>query len=297
MCNAWNHSPDCRCGWGGMGYLGRGGNFTTDRWVGVTFKTYRELLIGATHPNAHCPVCGAKVFFYESPYGGRVFFDDLGPPWPKHPCTSSNQQVSLVRRIAIDFHSRVHVSPPPFRDGWMPFLCEIVESIASDRTIQRLEGWLEGERKTFYVRDGLFSEGAPFFLRKEDGQWFVSTLADDAASVEPKTVRAFVFESEVHDLAPPVVTKQTQIQRRHNYRSTPSSRARQGVQDASQKAKPKAPKKKALKRRQHKKPNQPTPPPPLDQRTSLEVAMQEARQRQRERTTLTKPVTKPTWDE
>jgi len=158
MCNAWNHSPDCRCGWGGMGYLGRGGNFTTDRWVGVTFKTYRELLIGATHPNAHCPVCGAKVFFYESPYGGRVFFDDLGPPWPKHPCTSSNQQVSLVRRIAIDFHSRVHVSPPPFRDGWMPFLCEIVESIASDRTIQRLEGWLEGERKTFYVRDGLFQK-------------------------------------------------------------------------------------------------------------------------------------------
>ncbi|TXG97600.1 MAG: hypothetical protein E6R09_12495 [Rhodocyclaceae bacterium] len=179
----------------------------------------------------------------------------------------------------------------------MPFLCEIVESIASDRTIQRLEGWLEGERKTFYVRDGLFSEGAPFFLRKEDGQWFVSTLADAAASVEPKTVRAFVFESEVHDLAPPVVTKQTQIQRRHNYRSTPSSRARQGVQDASQKAKPKAPKKKALKRRQHKKPNQPPPPPPLDQRTSLEVAMQEARQRQRERTTLTKPVTKPTGDE
>lgn len=38
-------------------------------------------------PNARCPVCGAPVFFYRSPYNGRVFFDDVGWPWPKHPCT------------------------------------------------------------------------------------------------------------------------------------------------------------------------------------------------------------------
>jgi hypothetical protein len=42
-----------------------------------------------TDPNATCPICGARVFYYESPYGGRVFFDELGPPWPKHPCTDS----------------------------------------------------------------------------------------------------------------------------------------------------------------------------------------------------------------
>ncbi len=39
------------------------------------------------NPNARCPVCSASVYFYQSPYGGRVFFDELGPPWPKHPCT------------------------------------------------------------------------------------------------------------------------------------------------------------------------------------------------------------------
>lgn len=38
-------------------------------------------------PNAHCPVCGAEVFFYSNEFGSRVYFDDLGPPWPKHPCT------------------------------------------------------------------------------------------------------------------------------------------------------------------------------------------------------------------
>ena len=42
-----------------------------------------------TTPNAKCPVCGSRVYFYQSPDGGRVFFDDLGPPWPKHPCTDN----------------------------------------------------------------------------------------------------------------------------------------------------------------------------------------------------------------
>ncbi len=42
-------------------------------------------------PNATCPVCGETVFFYQSPSGGRVFFDDLGWPWPKHPCTDNRR--------------------------------------------------------------------------------------------------------------------------------------------------------------------------------------------------------------
>ncbi|MFZ4766593.1 MAG: hypothetical protein ACOYMN_16700 [Roseimicrobium sp.] len=43
-------------------------------------------------PNSRCPVCQADVFFYRNNQGSRVYFDDLGPPWPKHPCTdvSSN---------------------------------------------------------------------------------------------------------------------------------------------------------------------------------------------------------------
>jgi hypothetical protein len=38
------------------------------------------------NPNAECPVCSAPVFFYQNVHGSRVFFDELGPPWPKHPC-------------------------------------------------------------------------------------------------------------------------------------------------------------------------------------------------------------------
>jgi hypothetical protein len=38
------------------------------------------------NPNAECPFCGEPVFFYQNVFGSRVFFDELGPPWPKHPC-------------------------------------------------------------------------------------------------------------------------------------------------------------------------------------------------------------------
>lgn len=38
-------------------------------------------------PNATCPVCGQLVYFYSNKSGSRVYFDEIGPPWPKHPCT------------------------------------------------------------------------------------------------------------------------------------------------------------------------------------------------------------------
>src|SRR6266542_5861006 len=56
------------------------GGFQPLRRSSLRYESY-------VNPNAHCPVCGEQVFFYQSEYGGRVFFDELGPPWPKHPCT------------------------------------------------------------------------------------------------------------------------------------------------------------------------------------------------------------------
>lgn len=49
-----------------------------------------------TRPNARCPICGSIVYFYQSVDGGRVFFDDLGPPWPKHPCMD-NPSLTVMR--------------------------------------------------------------------------------------------------------------------------------------------------------------------------------------------------------
>ncbi len=101
MCNAWNHPPGCTCGWGGEGHLGRSGGwfqpYVTPRPARLaelrapSRGRYAELDDYA-EPNATCPVCGAEVYFYQSPYGGRVYFDALGPPWPKHPCTDNDDE-------------------------------------------------------------------------------------------------------------------------------------------------------------------------------------------------------------
>ncbi len=85
--------PSGSCGGRSSGYSGGGhyGGFTAVRstedgqFFQFPFVTYPSYV----NPNARCPVCGASVYFYQSPYGGRVFFDELGPPWPKHPCTDN----------------------------------------------------------------------------------------------------------------------------------------------------------------------------------------------------------------
>lgn len=47
-------------------------------------------------PNAFCPVCGAHVFFYANEFGSRVYFDEIGPPWPKHPCTDTRGERGVL---------------------------------------------------------------------------------------------------------------------------------------------------------------------------------------------------------
>lgn len=68
------------------------------------------------NPNANCPVCDKPVFFYQNIHGSRVFFDELGPPWPKHPCTNNpyNETTisddNLVEFIKPDFRSEDEIS-------------------------------------------------------------------------------------------------------------------------------------------------------------------------------------------
>lgn len=106
MCNANNHPPGCSCGWGGVWYGGNadGGSWLFNkeprpRMLGRQRGTYDNPSASLTIPNSKCPCCGESVFYYQSPYGGRVFFDDLGPPWPKHPCTSGDITQTVARKL------------------------------------------------------------------------------------------------------------------------------------------------------------------------------------------------------
>lgn len=96
------------------------------------------------NPNASCPVCGDRVFFYQSPYGGRVFFDALGPPWPKHPCTDNSgykpQPLSAASPISADFVYQWQ------SQGWKPFICTKLET--NEGGFTRVSGKIEGKGTT-----------------------------------------------------------------------------------------------------------------------------------------------------
>ncbi|WP_152539410.1 hypothetical protein [Methylomicrobium lacus] len=154
MCNAWNHSPYCTCGWGGAGHLGRrqasinthcayGSSYW---WVPPIFHSYESYV----NPNALCPVCGAAVFFYQSPNGGRVFFDELGPPWPKHPCTDNN---SIPKNTGIASIPRIQFGAINVYDwqknGWHPFFINEISKI--DKYVLQISGSFNGNRLNIYV--------------------------------------------------------------------------------------------------------------------------------------------------
>jgi hypothetical protein len=53
------------------------------------------------NPNANCPICNEPVFYYQNEFGSRVFFDELGPPWPKHPCTDSKRSLLHAKEFTF----------------------------------------------------------------------------------------------------------------------------------------------------------------------------------------------------
>lgn len=88
-CNGHNHAPDCDCDFRG----GHGRTSLTPLWPYPWFRNPSP-----DQPNGKCPVCRKPVFFVRPQNGGSVYFDSLGPPWPKHPCMV---QASLQKKAPI----------------------------------------------------------------------------------------------------------------------------------------------------------------------------------------------------
>ena len=98
MCNAWNHPPNCNCGWGAHGWSGGHGWPVSSGWHSGTGSS--GLVRATSYPrslNWHhygrqdvcfsttCPEpgCGETVYFVRH-NDGCVWLDSLGWPWPKH---------------------------------------------------------------------------------------------------------------------------------------------------------------------------------------------------------------------
>jgi hypothetical protein len=113
----YNHYSSCTCGW----CLKAKSKKSNEEVVQIpnNFQSF-------VNPNAICPVCGARVFYYQAPSGGRVFFDELGPPWSKHPCTTSAKAKTrkLLRKPAVRINSR---EPQWLSSGWAPIVIDRTE--------------------------------------------------------------------------------------------------------------------------------------------------------------------------
>jgi hypothetical protein len=195
MCNAANHSPSCDCGFGGD--TGGGGwhwgtvsNFTR-HYTAPSFGWARDhggTVESYVNPNAHCPVCGCPVFFYRSPHNGRVFFDSLGWPWPKHPCTDNRGEPQRTTRSSLE------VDPPQSpawqEDGWSPLL--------SPRVSSGVERWsIRGDCGTGFVdlvlpRGTKIDRDTPVLVRPVLPDLHEATfLASDHSATRPIVSAAF----------------------------------------------------------------------------------------------------------
>lgn len=172
-CNAWNHPPDCNCGWGGVFY-------------GMEVKTtkyYWQVSDSYTNPNATCPTCRAKVFYYKSPFGGKVYFDYMGPPWPKHPCMDQHHSPNRMKFLTEQVQLTNKLNTPNYQveDGWRPVYCAgIINSTELSGCIV-LSLYEPENRKLLYAKHKIetIDERSPILIRriKDTKHYEISTLS------------------------------------------------------------------------------------------------------------------------
>jgi len=173
-CNGFNHPPNCNCPWG-PGY-GRAYRDEAEvppsrqRHFGAQPSTKAERLVGITIPNAKCQYCQSPVFFYRSPYDGKVFFDSLGPPWPKHQCISSSVIATRTadRPVSTDWES----------NGWIALLDVVLFEHNKRKNTFRLTGNILGYPTTLYYSSTfLFEIEQARVRRRTDQQFDISFLS------------------------------------------------------------------------------------------------------------------------
>lgn len=188
-CNGNNHGPDCNCGWGGVFYP------AIDRLFEQALVHWSQKE-SYTVPNARCPVCKASVFFYAASNGGRVFFDELGPPWPKHPCTDRSGGAGL-RTPPRPIGNRPSV---PIKKGWWHIDVTDITCHPTDTNVTVMTVGDPSDPKYLYCwdPDALLRVPGPRLLTNRDSkegptqrQYTVSALVETGGQVVNRDFAAF----------------------------------------------------------------------------------------------------------
>lgn len=147
-------------------------------------------------PNALCPVCGAPVFFYSSPFGGRVFFDSLGPPWPKHPCTDTYlRRPSLFPSVARRVPKITGASPVPSSGGWRP-LIPVKSALVHGRQRILMDSSANLPSRYLYLRPGFIDDRPCYWRRSKNdpGSVEISSFSlDRSGSVTADTLTLYAW--------------------------------------------------------------------------------------------------------
>lgn len=98
-------------------------------------------------------------FFINTPYGGKVFFDELGHPWLKHPCTDTSQKKSHFR-LSVGSNDNEIVNSGRERnwekEGWESLVCYKLEI---DYEIDRIRFVGYSSKYTEYIRSEVTTWG------------------------------------------------------------------------------------------------------------------------------------------
>lgn len=177
-----NHYPWCTCGWcvkHGMGVAARTKlAMDFDRYSARRFLeqhgVLRSLSACFVDHNARCPECGAAVYYYENAAGSRVYFDELGPPWPKHPCTD--------RKPDSRPRSSAEIKPPrPRARGLMLELIEKASVVA--------------EWPSFALRGDADEAWSLIHVLDSERAGFLSTVKAEFLGADPRRWIRFTFNS------------------------------------------------------------------------------------------------------
>lgn len=127
-----------------------------------------EDYISYVNPNVECHCCGELIHFYQSPYGGKVFFESpLGPPWKKHCC---NIEKGCCERQGDNPKSVMSLtSENKLINHWKVYFLVSVRKFRMITKLKQivLKSLFDEKEYTFYIHKEIeLKEGSLVFVRK-----------------------------------------------------------------------------------------------------------------------------------